>query len=247
MLAGGLAAGIFLFWWPAHFPTTGGEWLVLRGLAWALAYEILMLSFSPLENLATRSMPRPGAADRARQARGLLSAAPQPAKAGGAVLLACTGLLLPAMMLAHAHNPLSKPAPHPVQVVRKVVVRKVVRQKTVVVRPPTVVQTPAPVTTTPPPATSAPVAKKQPKATTSRPATKAKKTAAKTEPKRTRPRHRPRSRPLRPRRPRRRIPPGPQRRPRAAPRPRRPTRSSPATTNVPGVRILFVHQGRSMG
>lgn len=185
VLAGGLAAGVFLFWWPAHFPTTGGEWLVGRGLAWALAYEILMLSFSPLENLATRSMPRPGAADRARQVRGLLSAAPQPAKAGGAVLLACTGLLLPAMMLAHAHNPLSKPAPRPVQVVRKVVVRKVVRQKTVVVRPPAVVQTPAPATTTPPPATSAPVAKKQPKATTSKRATKAKseakKTAAKTE------------------------------------------------------------------
>jgi outer membrane biosynthesis protein TonB len=187
VLAGGLAAGIFLFWWPAHFPSTGGEWLVVRGLAWALAYEILMLSFCPLENLATRSMPRPGAADRARQVRGLLTAAPQPAKAGGAVLLACTGLLLPAMMLAHARNPLSKPAPRPVQVVRKVVVRKVVRQKTVVVPPSAVIQTPAPMPTSPPPATSALVAKKQPKATTSKPATKAKretkKTATKAEPK----------------------------------------------------------------
>jgi outer membrane biosynthesis protein TonB len=180
VLAGGLAAGIFLFWWPAHFPSTGGEWLVVRGLAWALAYEILMLSFCPLENLATRSMPRPGAADRARQVRGLLTAAPQPAKAGGAVLLACTGLLLPAMMLAHARNPLSKPAPRPVQVVRKVVVRKVVRQKTVVVPPSAVIQTPAPMPTSPPPATSAPVAKKQPKATTSKPATKAKRETKKT-------------------------------------------------------------------
>jgi hypothetical protein len=188
VLAGGLAAGIFLFWWPAHFPSTGGEWLVVRGLAWALAYEILMLSFCPLENLATRSMPRPGAADRARQVRGLLSAAPRPAKAGGAVLLACTGLLLPAMMLAHARNPLSKPAPRPVQVVRKVVVRKVVRQKTVVVRPPAVVQAPAPVPRADAiTAAPAPVAKKNSKSATSEPATKAKteakQTTTKAEPK----------------------------------------------------------------
>ena len=68
VLAGGLAAGIFLFWWPTHLPATGGEWLVLRGLAWALAYEILMLSFCPLENLATRSLPRRRhAADKARR------------------------------------------------------------------------------------------------------------------------------------------------------------------------------------
>jgi hypothetical protein len=185
VLAGGLAAGIFLFWWPAHLPSTGGEWLVLRGLAWALAYEILMLSFCPLENLATRSMPRPGAADHAKRVRRLLSGAPQPAKAGGAVLLACTGLLLPAVMLAHARNPLSRPAPRPVQVVRKVVVRKVVRQKTVVVRPPAVVQAPAPVTRAVAPG-PAPTAATKKAAATSKPSAKAKtqpkKTATKAEP-----------------------------------------------------------------
>jgi outer membrane biosynthesis protein TonB len=176
VLAGGLAAGVFLFWWPAHLPSTGGEWLVLRGLAWALAYEVLMLSFCPLENLAARSMPRRRTADRARR---VLSAAPQPAKAGGAVLLACTGLLLPATMLAHARNPLSKPAPRLVQVVREIVVRKVVRQKTVVVRPPAVVQTPAPVPRADS-VTPAPAAKKQRKPATSKPATKAKAEAKQT-------------------------------------------------------------------
>jgi hypothetical protein len=188
VLAGGLAAGVFLFWWPAHLPSTGGEWLVLRGLAWALAYEILMLSFCPLENLAARAMPRRRTADGARRVRRVLSAAPQPAKAGGAVVLACGGLLLPATLLAHARTPLSKPAPRPVQVVRKVVVRKVVRQKTVVVRPPAVVQAPAPapradaVKSAP-----APVAKKKLKPATSRPAAKAKTdakpTTTKAEPK----------------------------------------------------------------
>jgi hypothetical protein len=189
VLAGGLAAGVFLFWWPAHLPSTGGEWLVLRGLAWALAYEILMLSFCPLENLAARSLPRWRAADQARRVRRVVSAAPQPARAGGAVALACTGLVLPALMLSHARKPPSKPAPRPVQVVRKVVVRKVVREKTVVVRPPAVVQAPAPVARADSvmPAPKPVAKKKQRKPATSKPVTKAKteakQTATKAEPK----------------------------------------------------------------
>jgi hypothetical protein len=186
VLAGGLAAGVFLFWWPAHLPSTGGEWLVLRGLAWALAYEILMLSFCPLENLAARALPRLRIADQARRVRRVLSGAPQPARAGGAVALACTGLVLPALMLAHARKPPSKPAPRPVQVVRKVVVRKVVRHKTVVVRPPaTVVQVPAPVTRSAPPAPAPTAAKKTPATSKSSAKAKAepKKTATKAEPK----------------------------------------------------------------
>jgi hypothetical protein len=177
VLAAGLAAGVFLIWWPAHLPSTGVEWLVLRGLAWTLAFEILVLSFCPLENMATRSITRRRAAARARRVRGAIAAAPQPAKASGAVLLAFTGLLLPALMLAHAGRPPAKPAPRPVQVVRKVVVRKVVRQKTVVVRTPAqVVQAPAPVAPAPP-VTPAPAAKKP--ATTTK---KAKATVTKTTP-----------------------------------------------------------------
>jgi hypothetical protein len=141
------------------------EWLVLRGLAWTLVFEILVLSFCPLENLATRSLARRRTAAQAHRVRDALAAAPVQAKASGAVLLAFTGLLLPGLMLAHAGRPPAKPAPRPVQVVRKVVVRKVVRQKTVVVRQAPVVQAPAPV------APSAPVEAK--------PATKSKQTAAK--------------------------------------------------------------------
>jgi outer membrane biosynthesis protein TonB len=145
VLAAGLAAGVFLIWWPAHLPSTGVEWLVLRGLAWTLAFEILVLSFCPLENLATRSLARRRTAAQAHRVRDALAAAPVHAKASGALLLAFTGLLLPGLMLAHAGRPPAKPAPRPIQVVRKVVVRKVVRQKTVVVRQAPVVQPPAPV------------------------------------------------------------------------------------------------------
>jgi hypothetical protein len=154
VLAAGLAAGVFLIWWPAHLPSTRVEWLVLRGLAWTLAFEILVLSFCPLENMATRAVTRRRTAARARHVRGRLAAAPVPAKASGAVLLAVTGLLLPGVMLAHAGRPPAAPAPRPVQVVRKVVVRKVVRQRTVVVRTPAkVMQAPAPIVTTQPAAT----------------------------------------------------------------------------------------------
>jgi hypothetical protein len=159
VLAAGLAAGIFLLWWPAHLPSAGTPWLVLRGLAWALAFEILLLSFSPLENMATRALTRRRAAARARRVRGRLAEAPVPAKASGAVVLACTGLLLPGLMLAHAGRPPARPAPRPVQVVRNVVVRKVVREKTVVVRAPALAaQAPAPAVRTAPAA--APAAKK---------------------------------------------------------------------------------------
>jgi outer membrane biosynthesis protein TonB len=157
VLAAGLAAGVFLIWWPAHLPSTGVEWLVLRGLAWTLAFEILVLSFCPLENIATRAMTRRRSAVQARRMRGLLADAPAQAKASGAVVLAFTGLLLPGLMLAHAGHLPAKRAPRPVQVVRKVVVRKVVKKTVVVHAPATVVQAPAP-TPTAPVATAAPAA-----------------------------------------------------------------------------------------
>ena len=177
VLAAGLAAGVFLIWWPAHLPSTRVEWLVLRGLAWTLAFEILVLSFCPLENIATRALARRRTAAQAHRVRDALAAAPAQAKASGAVLLAFTGLLLPGLMLAHAGRPPAKPAPRPVQVVRKVV-----RQKTVVVRTQApVVQAPAPVAASAP-VTAKPAAtattKKPPAA--AKPATKQTATPAKT-------------------------------------------------------------------
>ncbi len=58
VIAAGLAAGVFLLWWPAHLPSTGVRWLVLRGVAWTLAFEVLALSFVPLERMATRALTR---------------------------------------------------------------------------------------------------------------------------------------------------------------------------------------------
>jgi len=135
VIAAGLAAGVFLLWWPAHLPSNGVQWLVLRGLAWTLAFEILVLSFVPFERMATRALIRRREGGRAARVRRRLAAAPAPARASGAVMLAFTGLLLPGLLLLHSGRlPAAQPAAHPTKVVRKVVVRKVVRERTVVVR-----------------------------------------------------------------------------------------------------------------
>jgi hypothetical protein len=160
VIAAGLAAGVFLLWWPAHLPSNGVQWLVLRGLAWTLAFEVLVLSFVPLERMATRALTRRRAAGRAHRVRSRLAAAPAPARASGAVMLAFTGLLLPGILLLHTGRPPARPAAHPTQVVRKVVVRKVVHERTVVVRE-APAQAPAPYAAT---AVTAPKAAVQPPA-----------------------------------------------------------------------------------
>jgi len=176
VIAAGLAAGVFLLWWPAHLPSSGVQWLVLRGVAWTLAFEVLALSFVPLERMATRALTRRRAAGRAHRVRTRLAAAPAPARASGAVMLACTGLLLPGLLLLHSGRPPAKPAAHPTQVVRKVVVRKVVHEKTIVVRQ-AAAQAPAAYAATPTPA-SAPKAAAQAPVKTTAPA---KKTAPSTQ------------------------------------------------------------------
>jgi hypothetical protein len=137
VIAAGLAAGVFLLWWPAHLPSSGAQWLVLRGLAWTLAFEVLVLAFAPLERMAAGALTRRRAVAQARRVRGALAAAPAPARKGGAVLLAFTGLLVPALMLAHTGRPGKRQAAQPTTIVRKVVVRRqVVRRETVIVRAP---------------------------------------------------------------------------------------------------------------
>ena len=84
--------------------------------------------------MATRALTRRRSAGRAERVRRRLAAAPAPARASGAVMLAFTGLLLPGLLLLHSGRLPAQPAAHTTQVVRKVVVRKVVHERTVVVR-----------------------------------------------------------------------------------------------------------------
>jgi hypothetical protein len=165
VLAAGLAAGVFLLWWPAHLPSAGAQWLVLRGLAWTLAFEVLVLAFAPLEQMVTRALVRRRAAAQAQRVRVALATAPATARKGGAVLLAFTGLLVPAFLLAHTSRPQRKPVARPTTVVRKVVVRReVVRREKVVVRVPVAsAPTPQPPATTKPAQTTQPNVADEPK------------------------------------------------------------------------------------
>ena len=83
VIAAGLAAGVFLLWWPAHLPSAGVQWLVLRGLAWTLAFEVLALSFVPLERMATRAVTRRRAAEP-RRSRPHAAWPPRPRRRGRA-------------------------------------------------------------------------------------------------------------------------------------------------------------------
>jgi hypothetical protein len=185
VIAAGLAAGVFLLWWPAHLPSAGVPWLVLRGLAWTLAFEILVLSFVPFERMATRALVRRREGGRAARVRRRLAAAPAPARASGAVMLAFTGLLLPGLLLLHSGRlPAAQPVAHTTKVVRNVVVRRVVHEKTVVVReaapaaPAPHAVSAAPATAAPNASAAAPVKKATPKPSTASTKTAAKKTAS---------------------------------------------------------------------
>src|SRR3954447_19715086 len=74
--ASGLSAGVFLLWWPAHVSSQGSEALLVRGVLWALAFEVLLLGFRPLERAVGRAV-------RAREARAPPPAAPPAPPRGG--------------------------------------------------------------------------------------------------------------------------------------------------------------------
>src|SRR3954468_22887884 len=148
LLAAGLSAGLFLIWWPQHYPTAGLESLVVRGALWTLAFELLVLAFTPLERLVRRAV-----GERVTVRRRL--DVPPSARIGGACVLACVGAGLPLALLSGAHAPrakAAKPTPRRVVVVER---RKVVVKREVVkVAVPAAVAHPAPVSPVVPRATA---------------------------------------------------------------------------------------------
>jgi hypothetical protein len=122
VLSGGVSAAIFLLWWPAHVPGDGPEWLVIRGLLWTLAFEILMLSFCPLERAVAGTVRdrRAGAADRRGLAR--------------ALVLATAGLAVPAMLVGGTGGELGEPEKASASAPAKVIVKREIVRREVVVR-----------------------------------------------------------------------------------------------------------------
>ncbi len=145
VLAGGLSAGIFLLWWPAHVTATGSEWLFVRGILWSLAFEILLLAYSPVEKAVMGAV-------RAREPRRL--GTPRVARL---LTFAAVAVAVPLVMLAGSRPPAAAPARAAAPKV--IVKREIVKREVVVRRVSRVVRVPGPtVTTTAPtaPATTTP-------------------------------------------------------------------------------------------
>ena len=122
VLSGGVSAAIFLLWWPAHVPADGPEWLVVRGLLWTLAFEILMLSFCPLERAVAAAVRERSAGTVT--ARGLARA----------LALATAGLAVPAMLVAGTGGDLGTPEKASSAAPPKVIVKREIVRREVVVR-----------------------------------------------------------------------------------------------------------------
>src|SRR3954466_8186869 len=135
--ASGLSAGVFLLWWPAHVASQGNTALLLRGVLWALAFEILLLGFRPLERAIGRAV-------RDREADVIA-----PRRIAPVLALAAVAAAVPVTMLCGARAPIaaSARAAAPKVIVKREVVRRevVVRRVSHVVRVPVPATAPAPV------------------------------------------------------------------------------------------------------
>ena len=144
LLAGGLSAAVVLVWWAAFFPAAGVTTWLTRGLAMTLLYELLYLSFSPLERHLWNSRPARALSGRVESWQDRLMDAPDRRRVRGSVALACVATLLPILLLSAGvrHDP---PAAPPTTVRRVTVnhetvlrtpVQQVVVEKTVSVAAP---------------------------------------------------------------------------------------------------------------
>jgi hypothetical protein len=142
VLAGGLSAGIFLLWWPAHVTAQGNEWLFVRGILWSLAFELLLLAYKPLEAAITGAV----------RDRGQLSLTTlRSPRLARLLMLAAVGVAVPAVMLAGARPPAAA-TPARAAAPKVIVKHEVVRREVVVRRVNHVVRVPGPTVTTPAPA-----------------------------------------------------------------------------------------------
>src|SRR3954469_24824291 len=138
--ASGLSAGVFLLWWPAHVASQGNAALLMRGVLWALAFEVLLLGLRPLERAVGRAV-------RTRDA-GVIT----PRRIAPLVALAAVAAVVPITMLCGARAPIAAPARAAAPKV--IVKREIVRREVVVKRVSHVVRVPVPAATTAAPATA---------------------------------------------------------------------------------------------
>jgi hypothetical protein len=142
--ASGLSAGVFLLWWPAHVASQDSEALLIRGVLWALAFEILLFGFRPLERAVGRAV-------RTREPGALA-----PRRIAPVLAIAAIAAAVPIAMLCGERAPIAAPARAAAPKV--IVKREIVRREVVVRRVSHIVRVPMPAAASPAPAAAAAVA-----------------------------------------------------------------------------------------
>ena len=133
LMAGGLSAAVVLVWWAAYFPAQGVTTWLTRGLAMTLLYELLFLSFVPLERHLWNSRPGRALIGRVEHWHERLLHAPDRRRVHGSVALACVATLVPVLLLSAGarRDPRAssaRPTVRQVTINRETVVRTPVQQ-----------------------------------------------------------------------------------------------------------------------
>ncbi len=159
-IAGGLSAGVVLLWWPVLFEDvdTVTSWFV-RGVAWTLLFELLLLALVPFERALWETAHGERITRRVGSAGSRLHSGSHRRRMGRLSAVATVALALPVVLVMaglneHAPARADAQAVTPIKVVRVTKVVRPVTVKRVVERAPISGQ---PVITTPQSAAPAPV------------------------------------------------------------------------------------------
>jgi hypothetical protein len=160
-IAGGLSAGVVLLWWPVLFDDvdTVTSWFV-RGVAWTLCFELLLLALIPFERALWETTHGERIARRVGDAGSRLHSGPPRSRIRRLSAVASLALAIPVVLVLagvseHVSARADAPEVRPINVVRvtkvvhPVTVKKVVERAPVYGQP--VVPAPAPAQQTPSP------------------------------------------------------------------------------------------------
>lgn len=141
LLAGGLSAGAILLWWPMFFRTDSVTAWLVRGIAWTLMFELLLLALSPFEVALWSTARGERLIERVQAGRALLEHDSPRRRIGRRAVLALGALAVPLALIAlgvSSHIPSPRPAPvrvtrvtRVVRVVKPVRVQRVVQVESV--------------------------------------------------------------------------------------------------------------------
>jgi hypothetical protein len=161
-IAGGLSAALVLLWWPQLVPGASLSAWLGRGVAFTLAFELMLLALRPLEETLWGTRPASRVRERLDTASERLRGGDTVRRLGSSAAIAAVALTVPSLLIVAglSHQPPDKPGKaaravqivHVTKVVRPVTVQRVVAQAEV---PTPVVAAPAPA----PRAKAAPVKK----------------------------------------------------------------------------------------